>query len=561
MPTGIRKLHRRNFSTFSRILRSDKWVGATWVRNYMMNDPLIDWLSKYSMAKHARGNTILFQRGKDFESAVIAELRKRFPVITVSERYDMSKLHKVKELMEMGTPIIHSAPVCTVADRTFGVCDILIRSDYINRVVRERVLAEGDEVIKAPGLSGDYHYLVIDIKFCTLPLTSDGVHVQNTGKMRAYKSQLYIYTSALQDLQGMVPRCAYILGRRWIYTKNHVVYKSKHCFDRLGCVDFACADQGYVHKTSMAVRWVRDLQKYGSKWQVQPPSRPELYPNMCVDSGVWNGKKEELARSLNEITMLWNCGVLHRDRAHARGVYSWKDPRFTTRLIGLSGEREKIVNKIVEINSQHVDDIMPNYITNNLGGWKTRHTSELFVDFETFPDIMCDFKNVDNQYSTSGIFMIGVGRIQDGRWVYTPFISPDQSRFGELRIIAEFNNLVDRLGNPPLYYWHAEQTIWKKRASHVNHNWIDMHKIFTTEPIVIRGCFNYKLKHVGRGLTQLGLIDLANESTISDGFTASTSAWTLYDPDGRMMGEIKKYNEYDCRLLQKILYYLREYHI
>ena len=62
----------------------------------------------------------------------------------------------------------------------------------------EAALAPDEVVNKASKLDGPYHYVVVDIKFSTLPLRADGVHLLNAGKFPAYKSQAWIYTQALE---------------------------------------------------------------------------------------------------------------------------------------------------------------------------------------------------------------------------------------------------------------------------------------------------------------------------------------------------------------------------
>jgi len=101
------------------------------------------------------------------------------------------------------------------------VADILIRSDWINKFLDVNALSEKEMFVSAPELKNPmknsrrfrksrnknvrYHYVVIDIKYKTLPLRSDGVHLRNDANLKAYKSQLWIYTQALGKIQGYYP--------------------------------------------------------------------------------------------------------------------------------------------------------------------------------------------------------------------------------------------------------------------------------------------------------------------------------------------------------------------
>ena len=72
--------------------------------------------------------------------------------------------------------------------------------------------------------SRPYHYIVIDIKFSTLPLRANGKHLLNSGSYPAYKAQCLIYTDAIGLIQGYTSRYAFILGRRWKYTQKLIKY-------------------------------------------------------------------------------------------------------------------------------------------------------------------------------------------------------------------------------------------------------------------------------------------------------------------------------------------------
>ena len=85
---------------------------------------------------------------------------------------------------------------------THGIIDLLVRSDYLHKLVDECPLTQDE--IKIPNKldTKSYHYIVIDIKFSTLPLRSDGKHLLNSGSYPAYKAQCLIYTQAVGLIQG-----------------------------------------------------------------------------------------------------------------------------------------------------------------------------------------------------------------------------------------------------------------------------------------------------------------------------------------------------------------------
>jgi predicted RecB family nuclease len=97
--------------------------------------------------------------------------------------------------------------------------------------------------------------------------------------------------------------------------------------------------------------------------------------------------------------------------------------------------------------------------------------------------------------------------------------------------------------------------------------WIDMCKVFETVPIVVRGSFRFKLKHIGNAFYNNGLIDTHwTDGRMSDGFRAMLEAIKLYrlnkpmSKNEEMYKEIIDYNEIDCRVIWEIVNYLRLNH-
>ena len=92
----------------------------------------------------------------------------------------------------------------------------------LHKIVDECPLTIEEQTISSPLLKQDYHYVVIDIKFSTLPLRADGKHLLNSDKYPAYKAQCLIYRDAVGLIQGYTSQYAFILGRRWKYTQKDV---------------------------------------------------------------------------------------------------------------------------------------------------------------------------------------------------------------------------------------------------------------------------------------------------------------------------------------------------
>jgi hypothetical protein len=154
-------------------------------------------------------------------------------------------------------------------------------------------------------------------------------------------------------------------------------------------IDFIDKDRDIISKTENGIKWVRNVYNNGNEWKLFPPSRPELYPNLCIDSGKWNDYKKEIAYKLGDISLLWNCGVKHRDNAIKNGVASWRDVKCNSELLGLKGNIGKIVDRMITVNTQHTELIYPTTIKNKK---LIRNQNELFVDFETISNIFDECK-------------------------------------------------------------------------------------------------------------------------------------------------------------------------
>lgn len=582
--------------------RRTLWISATHTRNYMRNDALVDWLKHihrtgikgYTGAVSQRDPfpTFIMNKGVEFERNLVDYIRsERCDIVTVADKITPSTCRKTIRLMKEGVPVLHSAPFVNYHTRTRGIIDLLVRSDCLGDLIDQNPLSPEQQTIKAPNLNGDYHYVVIDVKFSTLPLRADGTHLLNSDSFPAYKSQLYIYNQGIGEIQGYFSQCSYILGRRWRYTSKKEKYHGLNCLDRLGVVNFEGVDTEYVQRTKDAIQWLKDLRNHGRGWSVNPPTRDELRPNMCVDSGVWNKTKHQIAIEIADVTQIWYCGVKHRNNALRQGIESWKDERCTSAAMGMNGIRAVTIDKILDINRQDVDKIRPAIIESNTLDWKTctNKTNEMFVDFETFCDVFSD------QEKTDHIFMIGLWYRNDElqgsrRWEYKTFIAETADSRGEFDIMNKFTQFVNaRKVNgiePKLWYWHAETMIWERALcrqydaassrhdyqalDHIGRywdlsNWADLCKVFRNEPIVLKGCFKFGLKEVANAMRTHGMISAHIESKCDSGLTAAVKAWNAYqetdDPiNDPTIRDIAKYNEFDVKVLHEMLQYLRDNH-
>lgn len=572
------------------------YIPATCTRNYMLNDALVDWLKVHHERQSTSSSSsqtgqgfvsFIMERGIEFENKLVEYIDShRLPVVTVSEKITDETVQQTIDLMKVGTPVIHSAPVRNPKNRTHGIIDILIRSDFLGLLVDDNPLTGEEMLIPAPKLGHEFHYVVIDVKFSTLPLRADGRHILNSGSYPAYKSQCWIYNEAIGQIQGYTSPYAFILGRRWRYTQKDINYSSSSCLDKLGVINYDKVDKFYVQRTKDALQWICDIKKFGHQWSVDPPSRPELYPNMCHDSGKWQGIKEKIADNIGEITSIWYCGMKHRNKGIENGITGWRDPDCVSENIGMRGTRALTIDSILSINRQNKDKIRPKKIKHNLYNWK-KSCNEIFVDFETLSDIFSPLDELPRQLQTDMIFMIGVWYKVKSEWKYKRFTCNDATYEEEYRIMDEFNSFIIKQKNPKVWYWCAENKFWNrsesrqydiacgqgdlKRMDRISNDWNlgewrDMCEIFKQEPIVIKDCFKFGLKQIAKAMHKHGLISTKLDSECTSGMTAMVNAWKCYEDEENpatchVMNDIARYNKFDVCVLEDILSYLRRKHV
>ena len=104
-------------------------------------------------------------------------------------------------------------------------------------------------------------------------------------------------------------------------------------------------------------------------------------------------------------------------------------------------------------------------------------------------------------------------------------------------------------------------------------NYVDILKIFKEEPIVIKGAFDYSLKTIAKLMYSYNMISTtwnnSGENNCSNGSDAMLLALKAKEEsikfnislgETKIMKNIEKYNEIDCKTLYEILNYLRINH-
>ena len=601
---------RKNNEIESDDIDWSKMIGASSTRNYMLNDPLIDWLKEFNIKsindkpskiianKRQRSNSDnidiftkhIFNAGDEFENELINIISKFHKVVKVSDFTEcklVEKFNDTIDLIKNGTPIIYQGVLHNYDNKTFGIPDLIVRSDYINKLMGYNVILDKEENINSPKLNLPYHYKIIDIKHSNIPLRADGSHILNSFNIPAYKAQILIYTLALNNILGIDIKKSFIWGKKYTWKTNGIAYKNTKFLNKLGIIDYDNIDLDYINQTNDAIKWIKTMKSEGINWNLLPlPSCKELYPNMKNDKdSQWRKLKNDLSKEIHEITNIWNCGFKRREIAHKNGIYGWNDPKCTAKNMGFTpGKIASTIDKILIINRQTKDLIKPDIISYDIKNWKDidEDTMEFYLDFETLnTNIDCSIKNgIIHDDTDPYIFMIGIGYYSGDNWIFKTFLLKSKTLNAELEMfnnfIAYINNIliVENKKKSKMYHWsHAEVTAYSTiKYKHLNNlkftnmSFYDLSKVFINEPITVYGAFDFSLKSIAKALNKNNLINSSWDITseCSNGLNAMILANNIYKENKNVnesnltMKEIIYYNEIDCKVMGEIHHLIKQ---
>ena len=578
------------------------WVAAGAIRNWCHDDLLVDWLSEYGEQHgfrrddHLPGynrvfdlSRFLMEQGRRFEQAVLVDLQQRWPVTRIATRPDEARSLAAAEAtwdaMKNGAPLIASGVLRDPERRTFGVADLLVRSDVLGELCPDAFLGDQLELPVAAMRHGR-HYRIVDIKFSTLHLLKDGgLGTDSLSVM----SQAWVYNEALGRIQGFTPPAAYVAGRAW----KQGGARGDRCWEKLARVPreafVRSRDEDLGAVVGRAIAWVRRLRTEGAEWRVLPiPSVPELWPNMKASSDFpWHSAKAEIATKLAELTILPRVNIELRAAAHAVGVTRWDDGRTSATVLGLDGEHGRMLDAVIAVNRDGGEVLRPDRVGADEERWRVPPPAEAFVDFEFVHDMDDDFSTFPRKGGQALIFQIGSGTYRDRSWSFRQFTVDDLGVEAEARVIddwlAHLADLAREAGcasasDVRLVHWSlAEESNFERayesaRSRHPDRSWPALAwydllgRVFRAQPIVVKGAFSFGLKSIARAMHAHGLIQTHWGEGLADGAGAMAGAWSAA-ADSRARGrsltespvmqEIGRYNEVDCRVMAEILDFLR----
>ncbi len=581
----------------------NKMISASSIRNYMLDDPLLDWLKYYSIKdinsipqpiNHNNTNNnnnnflhnihtqFIMEEGLKFESIVYDKLKElakdNYTIEYINSKDNVRSIelfNKTVEMMNKGIDIIYQGVLHDYKNSLYGSPDLLIRTDKFNKIFNKNFSIETFPI----GKKDKYYYVIVDIKHSTLTTNSNNTNLQNTNSIPAYKGQILIYNKILNEIQNYMPRYGFILGKTIIYTKNNITYTNNNFMENIAVIDYKLYDDNYNIKVNNAIEWIKRMRIDGINWKLFPrPSVKELYPNMKNDKdGVYRKIKLEISDKIHEITSIWWCGFKYREKAHSKNIYSWKDKKLTASVMDFKSDSciAKTIDYILDMNRNkshsniRIDDLIK---TNN---WrKNDDFLEIYIDFETLNGNIgqVEFKT---EFKIGFIFMAGIGWEENNEFKYKSFILENNTDIDEYNMISNMWKFIENKKKELnkkeiklIHYTNAEinfYKIFKNKHNKVidinNFNRLDLHKVFLDNNVIVRGALNFSLKTIVKAMNKHKMIETKWDNDMN-GLNAMMLAYNIYNSDkvnidNDIMRDIEKYNMIDCKSMWDILLYLR----
>jgi hypothetical protein len=479
---------------------NNKWIFASKTRNYMINDPILDWLSMYynttipitttsisttttpittipistttttipttttpisttttpisttpisttttpisttPISTTQEFTNFLLNQGNSFETYIINIMRNKFKdkfVEVVKNGYNNYKSDFTKTYELMK----EGTPIIYQG--------FLYNSDnetcgYPDLIVRSDYISEicknqDNEIEKGKSkFSNKWYYVIVDIKFSTFHLKSNQKELLKSTTCDAYKAQIYIYNLALSKIQDYLPKYTYLLGRGWYSTKteNKVIINTKKSDPFDKLITVNCREQELINKVNKCIKWLKDLYNKGHKWKIYP--KPS--------------RKELYPNMCNEMDGIWKNTKREISEKIGEITSIWNcgvSHRITSHSKKIIDWRNnKCTSKMLGIKGEYKTKIVDKILEINRGNqniyYEKNKANEGWKRSKENNNYFIDFETISNINKIDNsneignmIFMIGIGKIEKDKWEQKTFCSKRLNNENEKNIMIE----------------------------------------------------------------------------------------------------------------------------
>ncbi|HEU4324242.1 MAG TPA: ribonuclease H-like domain-containing protein [Roseiflexaceae bacterium] len=533
----------------------EEWVTPSKLRPLFFDDPASIWLEHHGAAHglvpdEPEYSMLEFraEKGRLFETVWLARVAPE-AVQVCREPWEGREPQRVREsleLMRRGVPVIAQPALWWPQERIYGVPDLLVRCSWL-----------AERFPQLPDLHDQPdHYMALDLKF------SRGLDQSDRRPSRdCYEGQVRLYSYMLGHIQGLMPRCAWLVTRDQPLQPRPVRLRST-----LG----APLDSDLAR--------LRDrYQEIRFRGADLLPWRDEtVAPNEDHDDERWVSARAAIAARVpgGDLRRLWQVGRAAKRLLRGAGIHNL-DALLAAEFDQLPASalrRPEQMRAILQANRSGQAVLRP-----EAAPPAQRH--ELFVDFEIFSNFNVDIEREwPDLQGTPMIFLIGVGWTERGQWRYQQLAAAAEHHAAERQLLDAFGALLRELtgGNLrdcALYHWHNAEPRYLRVAADRHHlspahplrglPWRDLEQICIDNACAVPGAWGYSLKAFANALSAYAPdYDARWPRGISNGGVAQLVGWHAYrQPDplrSREMQILAAYLEADCRAVWQILRWLRE---
>jgi len=392
------------------------------------------------------------------------------------------------------------------ASRVHGVCDGLVRSDF---------LAQLDPTLSSDK-DGDGKYLMVLIK------------PSFEKKPEKYRREIAAYKRYFRNGN---PRIA----------DDRVLLIGKDYKPTL----VSCTDEDDEEVVINLMRSIRKVKTWAPLVDLVGSDIPVgWYPNMKLSSAAWDKERWDIAHRVGDITMLWSCDDSHRQMAHAKGIVSWRDERFCADTVGFTGTRADILDRILRVNRSERDET-----------W-IEVSPRVSIEFPELDSTHVDHLFVDIEYIGDFIYMMGV--FDPSTHQYTSFWTETLDSYDGL--FERFSAHLQSYKNPLCWYWYAEKKALERAGAPLDMSyWRDLWEV--ARCVGVKNAFDFSLKSFVRAFYSHGRIPFRYEDLeCQNGAESIDMALQFYtdkNPETRVA--LETYNRYDCEAMWYILKGIREH--
>lgn len=601
------------------------------LNNFIRQDPVIDWLELYDDHSHKDTAPTPFlhmikRKHLEFASLVRAYIRTNYNYPGFVVDIDPFPVEDIQNTMVSVEPQNLSVSDCSVTatreaignlvpiilnpcfkttvtfyqpktdevenvntERTI-TCEITGRADMlILNQFRDQLLNIDTSIYQEPYDK----YSLVNFKFSTINLRTDGLHLLNNPKQKVYKSQLWLLNKALEHEQSYLSQHAFMIGRKYDYKSQGKSTKINNAFGAVGIIEYTDYqyDAQYNDLCWNGIQWLQRVRSnHYKELDLFNPSdeTPEMFPNMKNHNDYpWHRRKLEVARKIKEITLMYHCGPKVRQYAIEEGITEWVDLEVGN-IHGKGPNISAQIHKFIETNrkleeSKTVVPIDNDKIKQVTGLVPMNNSAvpcmEFYIDFEAISSMYDDFRNFPSASENAMIYLIGAVIVDNvtGIIKHYTYIVDKLDKTCERAIVHnmfnDFTELCDQYDQDyiPLYYWSnaekymLDRAIGAENVKKYQPIMIDLCKFFRDNKIILPGQYGYGLKDVAKTMHEAGLIEtMWRESDICNGIDAMVEGlrnYTCRDDDSlkrEFYRDVVEYNYVDCKVMQEIVQYFRD---